>query len=148
LGHVEIVAHSHRCPNCGKSYQHNEFFAAQVGNVQAHICPHCRTLPPQIVYQDGSGKDRTGWAKETVYLSDGRQMPATKVSGTKWRIYKLPGSGAWFLVDQGPKTPVIYAKKIEAYTRTSENHPGEIPHIWQEAEGQIAVGDDGTVRFF
>lgn len=154
---ITVIGHSHACPN-GHRFLHLEG-AAPENTRAAHTCPECHTLLPQIVYANApegrpghvkgapAGADVTGWEKLSVLYSDGREQLTPKMHGAKWRVYKLPGSGPWYLVDSGPATPVIYAQQIEGLTQGIGSAPGRLPHTWLIYEGQIAIGADGVLRF-
>jgi len=57
-----------------------------------------------------------------------------------WRIYRLPGSREWWLIDCGPGTTVFQVKtwdKVEVQPREINN--GTQPRAWLEVQGNLFI---------
>lgn len=69
-----------------------------------------------------------------------------------WRIYRLPGSREWWLIDHGPGSLVLRAKRWEAehgvLTHSQNGDPTKQPIAWiHVSQSDLYLTDAGTARF-
>lgn len=66
--------------------------------------------------------------------------------GCNWRIYRLPGSKEWWLIDHGPGGVVLFCKHWESLpsTRDAENPTGH-PRAWIAVSGILYLEGEKAV---
>jgi hypothetical protein len=69
-----------------------------------------------------------------------------------WRIYRLPGSREWWLIDHGPGSLVLRAKYWEAgagvRTRSVNGDPTKQPIAWiWVSQSDLYLSNAGAARF-
>ncbi len=111
----------------------------------------------------GSGGNARGAGKETDVADSLRRGPAdackVRAPGrdgvlsravdrglVDWRIYRLPGSKEWWLVDHGPRSPVLYCKHwISLRGMRDAGNPAASPRAWIEVTATLYLdGEDAT----
>lgn len=73
---------------------------------------------------------------------------ACKMTPHTWRVYRLPGSKEWWLIDHGPGSIVMQAKKIDFRVRCqSISVPDQTPRAWLEADGVLYIDAEDAAIF-
>jgi hypothetical protein len=69
----------------------------------------------------------------------------------KWRVYRLPGSRHWWLIDSGKNTPVLKATSIDFRSpviTVNDGTDGKQPISWLETEGQFHLDEKQNKAIF
>lgn len=68
-----------------------------------------------------------------------------------WRLYRLPGSREWWLIDSGKKTPILKVLAIEVQccrTITMNDPTNGQPIAWFEIEGELHLDEKQQKAIF
>lgn len=77
-----------------------------------------------------------------------RGGPAAASRGLTWRIYRLPGSKEWWLIDHGPGSLVLKSKSwMSERPMRSVSNPAANPRAWIEVHGILYL-DPESARFY
>lgn len=102
--------------------------------------------PAKKLRADGPGHRCVGCGDRGCPRSRDQFSTAAKAIG--WRIYRLPGSKEWWLIDHGPGSVVLFCKhwKTNVGRVLSVSEPTANPRAWIALEGVLYLDGD-TAHF-
>jgi hypothetical protein len=69
-----------------------------------------------------------------------------------WRIYRLPGSRDWWLIDHGKGTPIFKVLSFQCLgsctQSVNDGMDGMQPRSWIEAFGELHIDEANKKAFF